>query len=148
MSTLTDEQLNILRARITRTEGRRNRPYVDSVGKVTIGIGHNLTDKGISDEIVEILFKDDLSEAVNGANTLPVYQKLDPIRQTAIIDMVFNMGLEKVREFKNTLGYLNRGDFDGAADQMLLSDWAKQVGNRAIELANIIRTGQIKGFNK
>lgn len=145
MTQLSDSQLQILRARLTRTEGRRNRPYTDTVGKVTIGIGHNLTDKGITDEIVELLFSQDVTEAAQAASTLPVYNNLDPIRQTVLIDMVFNMGLESVVDFRNTLSYLQRSDFDGAADQMLLSKWAKQVGSRAIELANIIRTGNIQG---
>ena len=142
---MTPEQEQILRERLIRTEGRRNRPYVDTVGKVTIGIGHNLTDKGLNDTIVEILFHQDILEAEIDVNKIPVYAKLDPIRQTVLLDMVFNMGLYRLIEFRRTILYLERGDFDGAADEMLLSTWAKQVGHRAIELATIIRTGRISG---
>jgi lysozyme len=141
------DQLQILRARLTRTEGRRNRPYVDTVGKLTIGIGHNLTDKGISDSIVDALFVEDISQAERDAKTLVAYEKIDPIRQTVLIDMVFNIGIDKLREFKNTLSYIARGAFEEAADEMLRSEWAKQVGNRAIELSRIIRTGIIQGVN-
>ena len=142
---LTDNQKAILRARMTRTEGRRNKPYIDPVGKVTIGIGHNLTDKGIPDVVVEELFLGDLAEATVDAETLSVYQQLDAVRQTVLVDMVFNMGIQKVREFANTLGLLKRGDYAGAASQMLQSKWAKEVGNRALELSEIIRTGVIRG---
>jgi lysozyme len=143
--TLNDNQLAILKARLSRTEGRRNRPYVDTVGKVTIGIGHNLSDKGISDKIVDALFEEDIQEAVTGAETLPIFDKLDAVRQTVIVDMVFNMGIDSVREFKNTLMLLGQGNWEKAADAMLNSHWATQVGNRAIELAKIIRTGEISG---
>lgn len=140
---LTDDQLAMLKARLTRTEGRRNRPYVDTRGFTTIGIGHNLSAKGVPDELVDAWFKEDLAEAVEGANQLSVYNQLDPIRQTVIVDMVFNMGIDKVREFVNTLAYLSKGQWDNAAEQMLRSAWAKQVGSRAIELANIIRNGHV-----
>lgn len=140
---LTPEQEQILKERLSRTEGRRNRPYVDTVGKLTIGVGHNLTDKGLSDKMIDNIFVEDITQAEIDAETIPVYQKLDPIRQTVIIDMVFNMGLNEVTKFQKTLGYLSRGDYDGAADEMLLSTWARQVGRRAVELSNILRTGHI-----
>jgi len=144
---LSDEQLKILRDRLTRTEGKRNRPDVDTVGKLTIGIGHNLIDKGLSDEIIDILFIEDIRQAEIDVEKIPVYHQIDPIRQTVLLDMVFNMGINKVLEFQRTLGYLARGDYDGAADEMLLSKWAKEVGQRAVELAQIIRTGTIQGVN-
>lgn len=140
---LSTNQLAILRARLTRTEGRRNRPYVDTKGFTTIGIGHNLTVNGLSDTIVEAILQEDLAIAVNDAGQLPVYNELDPIRQTVLVDMIFNMGIDKVKEFVNTLAYLSKGDWDNAAVQMLASAWAAQVGRRAIELANIIRNGHI-----
>lgn len=140
---LTQDQYGILLARLTRTEGRRNKPYVDTVGKVTIGIGHNLTDKGIPDSMVEELFKLDIGEAASGAETLAVYNKLDPIRQTVLVDMIFNMGLEDLKQFVNTLSCISRSDYEGASNNMLSSKWAQQVGSRAIELANIMRTGSV-----
>ncbi|MDE2097346.1 MAG: glycoside hydrolase family protein [Patescibacteria group bacterium] len=141
--TLSQDQYDILYARLSRTEGRRAKPYLDTVGKVTIGIGHNLTDKGIPDTMIEDLFKLDISEALAGAETLPVYDKLDPIRQTVLVDMVFNMGLDEVKQFVNTLAAINRRDYEAAANNMLNSEWARQVGSRAVELANIMRTGSV-----
>lgn len=140
---ITQDQYDILLARLSRTEGRRNKPYVDTVGKITIGIGHNLTDKGIPDTIVEDLFKGDIAEAAGGAETIPAYLNLDPIRQTVLIDMAFNMGLEDLKQFVNTIAAINRRDYDAAASNMLTSKWAHQVGSRAIELARIMKTGQI-----
>lgn len=132
-----------LKARLTRFEGRSSKPYVDTVGKLTIGIGWNLTDNGLPDNIIDELFRISLTKATLDAEKIPVYPKLSAARKTVLIDMVFNMGLHSVLGFRNTLDMMNRGDFAGAADNMLKSQWAQQVGNRAIELARIMRDGEI-----
>jgi len=118
------------------------------VGKITIGVGHNLTNKGLPDSIIDELLKIDLADAERDSISIPVYDKLDPIRQTVIVDMVFNMGANDVRQFVNMLGAINRRDYATAASCMLQSKWAEQVGSRAIELANIMRTGQIGVSNQ
>lgn len=143
MDILTQDQYDILLARLSRTEGRRNKPYVDTVGKITIGIGHNLTDLGISDDILNALFKEDISRAASGAAELAIYNNLDPVRQTVLIDMVFNMGLGDIQHFVNMLYWIKQSNFDMAATQMLSSQWARQVGSRANELAEIMRTGNV-----
>ena len=140
---LTQDQYQILSGRLTRTEGRRTRPYVDTVGKVTIGIGHNLTDKGIPDSVVDELLKIDIDDATKAAETIPIYNQLDSIRQTVLVDMVFNMGLESLLQFVNMLSAIKRRDYEAAAINMLSSKWAHQVGSRAIELAQIMRTGNV-----
>jgi lysozyme len=142
---LTQDQTNILVARLNRTEGRRSKPYLDTVGKITIGVGHNLTAKGLPDSLIDALLNIDLADANSGAEKLSVYDKLDAIRQTVLVDMVFNMGLEDVQKFVNTLSAINRRDYESAATNMLNSAWAKEVGSRAVELAEIMRTGQIRG---
>lgn len=141
-------KLDVLKARLSRTEGRRNKPYVDTVGKITIGVGHNLTDLGLKDEIIDKILELDILDAVNDAAKLPVYVKLNAARKTVLIDMVFNMGLAAVQEFRNTLQMLNIGDYEGAANNMLKSKWAEQVGNRAIELANIVRSGEVNNVTQ
>lgn len=146
--TTNDDLIKILIARLTRTEGRKRKMYVDTVGKVSIGVGHNLTDKGLPDEVVDLLLRLDIAEAIRDAESLAVYSKLSPERQSVIVDMVFNMGLPVIRTFINTLHLLDVGDFKGAAAQMLKSKWAEQVGNRAIELARIIETGEIANSSK
>jgi lysozyme len=142
---LTQDQTNILVARLNRTEGRRSKPYLDTVGKITIGVGHNLTAKGLPDSLIDALLNIDLADANSGAEKLSVYDKLDAIRQTVLVDMVFNMGFEDVQKFVNTLSAINRRDYESAATNMLHSVWAKEVGSRAVELAEIMRTGQIRG---
>lgn len=149
---------DILLARLPRTEGRTGKPYKDSVGKWTVGVGHNITANGlpapmvveilevggISDASIIQLLGLDVDKAIKDASIIGVYQNLDAPRQSVLADMVFNMGVASVLNFVNTLGYLGRGDFKNAATQMLQSKWADQVGSRAIELARILETGEIK----
>lgn len=156
MATLTTKAL--LLARLPRTEGRRLKPYRDTVGVWTVGVGHNISAKGLpsrmvvaiietgqlTDQMVDELLSNDVDEALKSATAIPVFNTLDPFRQSVLGDMVFNIGLGSVLGFTNTLMYLQRGDWANAASMMLKSKWAEQVGNRAIELAGIIRDGQIK----
>lgn len=143
---MNDWQFKVLKARLTRSEGRRNKPYLDSAvpPKITIGVGFNLTDVGLYDEEIDFILANRLRIAEEGASSLPVYSKLNKERQTVLIDMVFNMGLETVKTFKTTLMHLSMGKFPEASISMLQSKWATQVGQRAIELAEIIKSGQIK----
>lgn len=133
-----------IRARLVKAEGRTNKPYIDTVGKITIGVGWNLSDKGLPDDIVEDLLNRSIVDAIDEAQKIPVFAKLNPPRKVVIIEMVFNMGLHNVLGFRNTLDMINRGDFAGAAQNMLKSKWAEQVGNRAVELARIMQDGEIK----
>lgn len=142
----------LMKGRLTRTEGRKNKLYDDATGrepevkgKITGGIGWNFTDRGIPDQVIELLFELAYAEAVKGANKIPVYAKLNLARKSVIIDMVFNMGFQKVLGFRNMLMRLNMGQYPEAADEMINSEWFHDVGNRAIELAEIMKSGEVKG---
>lgn len=148
----------ILMARLPRTEGRRSKPYKDTVGKWTIGVGHNISDLGLPnycvvdliefqalrDVSIDKLLAEDLDRTLREAQAIPVFKNLNEARQSVLADMVFNIGLPSVLGFVNTLGLIGQGKFSEAGDQMLRSKWAEQVGNRAIELARIMRDGEVK----
>ena len=70
------------------------------------------------------------------------FKDLDPVRSDACINMVFNLGLPVFKTFKNTLKYLSEGKWDKAADAALDSKWAEQVGLRAFQVSEMIRTGK------
>lgn len=125
---------------IERHEGRRNKLYTDSEGIPTIGIGHNLLNP-ISNASIDQIFEDDLHMAIVEAQKLDCFVHLDPVRQDVLISMVFNMGLPRVLGFKKMLAALAVSDWFSASQEMLTSRWAGQVGNRAIELAGMIKTG-------
>lgn len=123
-------------------EGEKLFPYVDTVGKTTVGVGRNLTDVGISKEESRILLANDIKKVVAGLDAaLPWWDSLSEARQRVLADMAFNLGLKGLLGFKNTLALIQRGDYDEAADNMLLSKWATQVGRRATTLAGMMRRG-------
>jgi lysozyme len=123
-------------------EGRRTFPYTDTVGKLTIGIGHNLTDKGLTNDQIDQLLRDDVAEVQSYLNTFPWFKALDEVRQAAIINMAFNLGVNGLLKFQNMMAFLNAGKYAEAADEMLRSKWATQVGARATRLSLQLRTGQ------
>lgn len=131
-----------LRAQLVAHEGVRRKPYTDTVGKVTIGVGRNLTDRGLSDSEVTMLFENDISLCESELDArLPWWRNLDETRQHVLLDMCFNLGITKLMEFKRTLAYVEKGWFDLAAEAMLASRWADQVGARADRLAKMMHTG-------
>lgn len=127
---------------LIRDEGIRLRPYRDSVGKLTIGIGRNLDDVGISSDEAMYLCRNDVAAALADLDkALPWWRELDEVRQRALANMAFNLGIVRLLGFRNTLAALRAGRYADAADGMLASKWAGQVGPRAARLAAMIRTG-------
>ncbi len=125
---------------LKRHEGLRLKPYKDTVGKLTIGVGRNLDDVGISEQEADMMLRNDINIAISEANSaFPWLVNLSDARKDVIYNMAFNMGLPTLRLFTNTIGHIKRKDFDLAADEMTSSKWARQVGIRATELSNIMR---------
>lgn len=132
-----------LRRHLGLEEGYERFPYKDTVGKLTIGIGHNLTDNGLTDPVIEMIYQIDAAQAEASLDHyLPWWRGLDAIRQVVLADMTFNIGINAVLEFKNTLASVQSGDFAAAAQGMRQSLWAKQVGSRAEKLAVMMETGE------
>ncbi len=129
--------------RIKRHEGLRLKPYNCPAGHLTIGYGHNL-EEGISERIAEELLREDIDKAYKDYRLfIPdnVQTKLNKRREEVIVEMIFNMGINKVLGFRKMLKAIEEKDFNRAAVEMLDSRWARQVGKRAIELAEIMREG-------
>ena len=123
-------------------EGFRSKPYVDTVGKLTIGVGRNLDDIGISETEARNLLAHDIQAAEKIANAVVSnYSELDEVRQRVVVDMAFNMG-RKLARFRKAIAAIESGDYATAAKQMLDSKWASQVGRRAARLAEMMKTGQ------
>jgi lysozyme len=131
-----------LRGQLMLHEGLRRFPYTDTVGKLTIGVGRNLTDVGLSASESMFLLDNDIEECLKDLSTFPWFDGLGDVRQRVIVDMRFNLGPNKFRGFKNTLAAVARGDYHAAATGMSRSLWARQVGRRAVRLATMMRTGE------
>lgn len=124
-------------------EGLRLKPYIDTVGKLTIGVGRNLSDRGITEDEAALLLANDLAEAWQGLLTrAPWVKDMDPVRQAVLVDMVFNLGLDGFLKFRRTLDSVKAKRYVDAARQMLESRWAGQVGTRATRLAQMMRFGE------
>lgn len=130
---------------LVRDEGLRLKPYTDSVGVLTIGIGRNLRDRGITKEEAYHLLQNDLDEVeATLSDALPWWKTLDEVRQRVLANMAFNLGIAKLLGFTLTLSRIERKQYGQAADAMLQSVWALQVGVRAKRLAEMMRTGEVK----
>ena len=127
---------------LIRHEGLMLKPYHDSVKKLTIGIGRNLDDVGITEEEARYLLRNDIQKVVSQAKQFPWYDGLSNPRKQVVLNMIFNLGLTRFSKFRNTIGCISRGEYAEAAKEMLDSTWAKQVGKRATELAKIMETGE------
>lgn len=122
-------------------EGRERFPYTDSVGKLSIGVGRNLEDRGLSDDEIDYLLANDLKEVFADLETFPWWTGLDPVRRNVLADMRFNLGPARFRQFRLMLAAVAAGDYDKAAAQMLASKWAGQVKGRAVTLARQMKAG-------
>ncbi|AHI79136.1 phage lysozyme family protein [Burkholderia thailandensis USAMRU Malaysia  len=130
-----------LKLELTNDEGRRARIYTDTVGKVSGGIGRNLTDKGFRDNEIDLMYQNDVAETeVWLDRNLSWWRQLDPVRQRVMMNMAFNMQ-GRLLGFRNFLAAAQRGDWAMAAAEMLDSLWATQVGARATRLAKMMREG-------
>lgn len=128
---------------LKRDEGLRLSPYKDSVGKLTIGYGRNLSDVGITTEEATVLLANDLERTVNDlSKCLPWVSSLDDARRSVFTNMAFNMGIHALLEFNQMLAAAQAGDWEKAAEEMVYSKWADQVGARAQRLAQQMRTGE------
>lgn len=124
-------------------EGKKSKPYKDTVGKLTIGIGRNLDDRGITEEEIVFLFGTDVALVEKELDkNLKWWRDMSEVRQRVLADMCFNLGITKLLAFKNTLEAMRTGRYNDAASGMLNSLWAKQVKGRAVRLANMMRTGE------
>jgi len=123
-------------------EGLRLKPYTDAVGKLTIGVGRNLTDKGLSSQEAMLLLDHDVDEAVTDCATFPWFVTLDSVRQRAIVDLRFNLGPGGFRLFKHLIAAMAQQDYTRAARELVASKWFGQVGpTRAAHLRAMLETG-------
>jgi len=134
-----------LAEQLKKHEGLRLKPYTDTVGKLTLGIGRNLEDKGITEQEALFMLNNDVDHFYDKIKKeINWFWALNDARQNALVNMAFNLGVNGLLTFKNTLFLIANGSFDSAAEEMLNSKWAEQVGYRADELAEQMRTGEFQ----
>lgn len=138
-----------LRRRLMREEGtgpvRNGRffPYTDTLGKLSIGYGYNLTDNGLSPELAVKLLDERIDIAVTGLvfRGAPWFSGLDQVRMQVCCDMAYNLGVDGFFGFHTMVRHLSRGEFREAAAAGRDSDWYHQVGHRAEVLLTMLEAG-------
>ena len=131
---------------LRKHEGVETHAYVDSVGKVTIGIGRNIDSVGgigLSDDEIDYLLANDLQRVeAELLQAFEWYEDLNDARKDAMMDICFNLGLPRLKLFKKALAAMSRSHYEIAAVELLDSRWAVQVGQRAITISEMIRSGE------
>lgn len=147
--------LSKLEAQLAIEEGRFASPYHDSMGILTVGIGHNLAAAPLpgqkypmTDKQIDALFAKDIGSTFQKLDTyLPWWRTLSDPRQRVLADMCFNMGIGRpgsghgLLSFGQFLNLVHVGNYAAAAKDMLNTYWAKQVHGRANRLAAMMRDG-------
>ena len=133
-------------AMLKRHEGVETHAYECSEGKVTVGVGRNIDQEGgigLSDDEVDYLLQNDIERVVKElVAEYPWFSDLDDVRRDAMVDISFNLGATRLRLFKRALAAMETGKYKEAATEFLDSKWARQVGGRALELTDMISSGE------
>jgi lysozyme len=139
---ISEVDIRDLKEQLIVDEGAILKPYRCTAGKLTIGVGRNLEDKGITKDEALYLLNNDIKEVFAQLDKyFPWWTTLTPARQKALANFVFNVGIGTALTFKNTMNALAKGDWEGAAKGFENSKWYGQVGNRAKRIVETIRKG-------
>lgn len=135
-----------LAADLRRDEGVRRSAYQDTEGYWTIGVGRLIDARlggGLSDDEISYLLTNDIQRVTADLDrALPWWREMNEPRKEVLANMAFNLGIGGLQKFKRTLALLRRGDYGAAAQEMQRSLWARQVGQRAVRLADQIAIGE------
>jgi lysozyme len=131
---------------LIKHEGLRLKPYRCTAGKLTIGVGHNLDDKGITETMAVFILNEDIVEVTHQCfMQIDCYRDLDQVRQDALANLAFNLGINGLLKFKNTLKAIAEKRWEDAEKGLLNSLWAKQVQkDRVDDICHMIKTGEYR----
>lgn len=130
-----------LQSWIKACEALSTKVYTDTTGHLTVGWGRNL-ENGISVDEAELMFQNDFKRVMNELLTCGWFTMQPPGVKDALINMNFNLGIDKLEGFKKMIIALKAKDYTTAAAEALDSLWAKQVHSRATDIALMIREGK------
>jgi len=143
MEMLMKYDITALEDQLIDHEGLELKPYRCTAEKLTIGVGRNIEDRGITEDEARYLLKNDIKIVEDELlEKKPVVAGLDSVRQRVLVDMGFNLGIPTLLKFQNMWNAIEEEDFQTAADEAMDSRWAKQVGRRAERLCQAMATGE------
>lgn len=125
-------------------EGVRTHPYDCPAGYLTIGVGRNISETGLglSYDEIDYLLRNDIERCYQELDRLSWFMDLDTVRQEALVNMCFNLGFPRLMKFTKMMGAMAENKFSLAAAEALDSKWARQVGQRAKDIAHMIEFGE------
>ena len=132
---------------LKRHEGVRSKVYMCSANYETIAVGRNISESGLglSEDEINYLLNNDIKRVREElTDSYFWFPAMNEARQDALVDISFNLGQTRLRGFVKALEAMSREQFDVAADEFMDSKWSEQVGNRAVEVTEMIRTGEYK----
>ena len=133
---------DIVRAQLRIDEGTRDKPYKDSEGILTIGVGRNLEHVGLRHDEIELMLENDITVAEGDAKVLfQSFPLLSDNRKAVLVNMAFNLGRQRLAAFQRFRAAVEAEEWERAAAEMLDSRWAEQVGIRAKRLAQQMMEG-------
>jgi lysozyme len=139
---------------LIRDEGLRLKPYKDSVGIETIGVGHNMVAKPlpaymqaklerdgcVTEHDAHVLLEADIADCVRLMDlNMPWWKDMTEPRQRALCNMCFNLGIQGLLGFNNTMRLMRQAQYDKAAANLAMSRWATQVEPRATRIIAVIK---------
>lgn len=115
-------------------------------GKYTIGIGHNIESNGLSNDVINLIFEEDVKIAIASCEHIfSNWKEIDHDRQAIFANMAFNMGIRRLSGFKRMIKAAHKYDWQAVSAEMLDSKWTRELdrlGNkRARELAHDMGKG-------
>jgi len=125
---------------LIKHEGLRLKPYTCPAGKLTIGVGRNIEDNGISEDEAMILLENDIKRCE--AELVDIFTEFYTYPenvQIALIDMIFNLGKTRFLQFKKMIQAIKERDFLKASKEARNSRWCGQVGNRCDDVVEMMR---------
>lgn len=141
---MTPDVRQKLKNLLVQHESYRQFPYTDTTGHLTIGIGRNLSDRGISSsEALQLLDDDIFYFSSKLDHLLPFFNGMDDNRKIVLVDMCFNLGVHGLLEFQEMLKAIEDKNYELASEQILKSKAADQDVNRYQQLSYIMKTGEL-----
>lgn len=140
-----------IKAILEYREGRRNKPYYDTLGVPTIGVGRNLNN-GLRDDEIDLMLDNDYEQAAMdvqrwlGSEIAGSIRENYPVRWAMLVDLSFQLGLDRLRKFIKTRYHLMTFSFSDAATEMLDSLWAQQTPSRAKSVSSGIRNNKLSPY--
>lgn len=140
-------------------EGYKEKPYIDTEGYPTVACGILIGPKDASlanyqfrvpRSVGDVWMQKILDEKIQQMNQRPIIlaalRQCNPARADVLYSMAYQLGIDGLAAFKNTLVMVSNGNFEGAAEGMLSSLWAKQTPARAKRMAEVMRSGTYDAY--